>query len=138
MLPASRRILSLSLAHKRWAQGEAGKAVLDGEAVTARAVRGRAEKPGITHALPERAHALPAQPRADPLRALYQGWMRRLARTIKLAERHRTLCAMADTPRNAPPPDDTLCATAAQLEAQIAALRAAAAKETQTAPPGAI
>lgn len=62
--------LLLSVAHKRWAQGEAGKTVLDGDPVTVGAPQAGAPHGNeFTAAL-----ALGRQPRASLL-ALYQGWL---------------------------------------------------------------
>ncbi len=63
--------VTVSLAHKRWSQGEAGATVLDGDAVAA-----TFSPEGTDPFAPEFAEALAItnQPRAD-LRALYQGWM---------------------------------------------------------------
>jgi hypothetical protein len=60
--------LSLSLAHKRWSQNEAGKTVLDGEALCANLTGTPSESEFLA------ALALSAQPRND-LKALYQGWL---------------------------------------------------------------
>ena len=63
---------TVSLAHKRWSQGEAGKTVLDGEVVAADPVAGRAPTPA---SLPSSTRSpSTSQPRGD-LCALYQGWM---------------------------------------------------------------
>lgn len=63
--------VAVSLAHKRWSQGEAGKTVLDGEVVSVTWDRGALE-PDDQRILS--AMALGRQPRTD-LRALYEGWM---------------------------------------------------------------
>lgn len=63
--------LTLSLAHKRWAQNEAGKTVLDGE------IRDVALNPGNNVELVQQfIQSLPLgkQPQSS-LHALYQGWM---------------------------------------------------------------
>ena len=62
---------SLSLAHKRWSQGEGGKTVLDGDmtvAIFSDVGATRMERDFLA------AMALAGQPRAD-MRALYQSWM---------------------------------------------------------------
>lgn len=64
--------LMLSLAHKRWSQGEAGKVVLDGEPIDVE-MDGLAE-PVLQPFLSDLA--LAQQPRAT-LYALYQGWLAR-------------------------------------------------------------
>ena len=61
----------LSLAHKRWSQGEAGKTVLDGDVVTADMGSGCAGR--ITTAFCE-SLAITRQPRAC-LHTLYQAWI---------------------------------------------------------------
>ena len=63
--------ISLSLAHKRWAQNEAGKTVLDGEVLEA-----NLHSPGRPDLIQQFVDALPLekQPRLS-LHALYQGWM---------------------------------------------------------------
>mgnify|MGYP000635638915 CR=1 FL=1 len=69
LLLAAPQGLFLSLAHKRWAQNEAGKVVLDGEPATVDlALDLTAEHPFM------QALALARQPQANLL-ALYQGWM---------------------------------------------------------------
>jgi hypothetical protein len=68
LVASQERTLSLSLAHKRWSQNEAGKTVLDGDALCAN-LTGTPAEPDFFFAL-----ALPAQPRND-LKALYQGWL---------------------------------------------------------------
>ncbi len=62
---------SISLAHKRWAQNEAGKTVLDGDLVEA-----NLHSPGRSDLVQQfvDALALDKQPRLS-LNALYQGWM---------------------------------------------------------------
>ena len=61
--------VAMSLAHKRWAQNEAGKMVLDGEIMQAQLADA---KPDIASAF-LRALALAAQPRTSML-SLYRGW----------------------------------------------------------------
>lgn len=63
--------VSISLAHKRWAQNEAGKTVLDGEVLEA-----TLHSPGRPDLIQQFVDALPLemQPRSS-LHALYQGWM---------------------------------------------------------------
>ena len=62
---------AISLAHKRWSQGEAGKTVIDGGVVSARLEEGCAKK--LTDAFYS-ALAMNRQP-SSTLYALYQGWM---------------------------------------------------------------
>jgi hypothetical protein len=65
------RRVGLSVAHKRWSQGEAGKTVLDGEVVAVEwdAARDAVRWPAVVEAL-----ALGRQPRTT-MYAVYQGWM---------------------------------------------------------------
>jgi len=117
--------VSLSLAHKRVSQGEADKTVLDGEVA---ALDG--PKAGEAHAAPFRA-ALPlARQPQDSLRALYQGWMDTL---WALAAARRTGAFVV------PPEEERRAARrealreCERLEAEMARLEAAAAKEKQMA-----
>ncbi len=61
----------LSLAHKRWSQGESGRTVLDGDVVTVELGNGT---PVEAETAFRDALALTRKPRAS-LHALYQGWM---------------------------------------------------------------
>ena len=63
--------VELSLAHKRWSQGETGKTVLDGDVVAAGFSNGHAD--GITTAFFD-SLAITRQPHGS-LFALYQGWI---------------------------------------------------------------
>lgn len=117
--------VNLSLAHKRWSQGEAEKTVLEGELVAADWPSERdPNRPALAAAL-----ALGRQPQAS-LRALYQGWIdvlfaleasRRTGRfeIPELAERR---ASRRDALREC-----------ARLEAEMVRLRSAAAKERQMA-----
>lgn len=125
LLTTSAENITLSLAHKRWSQGEAGKTVLESDPVSV-------TLPGQTAALDMQflqALALARQPRAS-MQTLYQGWIdtchARLAAQVtgtftpadsaeRAAERRQALQACAD------------------LEAQIERLRHAAVKEKQLA-----
>lgn len=114
----------LSLAHKRWSQGEAGKTVLEGEPVTVDAPHaGDPHEPQFVAAL-----GLGRQAEVSLL-TLYQGWIdallaleaaRRTGRfeILHVAER---LTARREALREC-----------ARLEAETARLRTAAAKEKQT------
>lgn len=113
----------LSLAHKRWSQGEAGKTVLDGDVVAADPAEVAAPiRTAFLAALP-----LGRQPRGT-LYALYQGWMDTLL-ALQAARRTNTFAI----------PDSADCRAARRealsecerLEAEIARLHAAAAKEKQ-------
>lgn len=63
--------VSISLAHKRWAQNEAGKTVLDGDILEANLHA--PERPDLVQLFVD-ALPLEKQPRSS-LHALYQGWM---------------------------------------------------------------
>lgn len=118
--------LSLSLAHKRWSQGEAGKTVLDGEVIAAEWDGGLGAD--VLHAFRD-ALALGHQPRTT-LYALYQGWIDTLL-TLRAAR----MTGAFTTPTSAEHAVARREALqeCARLEAQIAARRAAAMKETQIA-----
>jgi hypothetical protein len=70
LLAESAAVANISTVHKRWAQNEAGKTVLDGDLVAAEWEDGRSS--GYWAAFRE-ALALGRQPRST-LHALYQGW----------------------------------------------------------------
>jgi len=115
-------VLTLSVAHVRWSQGQAGQTVLEGSVVMAEL---EPEAPNATAFLS--SLQLPQQPRQS-LHALYQGWMERFeahaaaqvtgifqpAMDPAAAERRRA--ALTDHQR---------------LTREIAALRASASRETQ-------
>ena len=116
----------LSAAHKRWSQGEAGKTVLEGDIVATQwdAVRDADRWPAFRDAL-----ALGNQPRTT-LHALYQGWID----TLLALHAARTTGAFA-VARNAEHAAARRKALqeCARLDAEIARLRAAAAREKQMA-----
>jgi hypothetical protein len=126
LLAESASALSLSAAHKRWAQNEAAKTVLDGDPVAAEWEAGPA--PGYWTAFRD-ALALGRQPRAT-LHALYQGWADALLafRAAQVTGRYRP----ADSPEQAATRHEAL-KECARLDAEIAGLRAAATKERQIA-----
>ena len=116
----------LSAAHKRWSQGETGKTVLEGEVVAVAwdAAHDAEHWPAFRDAL-----ALGKQPRAT-LHALYQGW---IATLLALqAARVTGAFAVAANAEHAALRRDAL-QECARLDAQIARLHAAAAKEKQMA-----
>ncbi|HEY9100220.1 MAG TPA: DUF4391 domain-containing protein [Thiobacillus sp.] len=127
LLLRSEQCLALSLAHKRWAQNEAGKVVLDGDLVAA--------------SLPEDAPSLDAlnafvqvialtrQPRSS-LFTLYQGWMDALQ--ALLAAKMTGAFKTADSPQQAAARRHAL-QECTRLEAEAARLRAQATKEKQLA-----
>lgn len=114
----------VSLAHKRWAQNEGGKTVLDGDPVSA-ALGADKNTPYATNFL--HALALGQQPRAD-LRILYQGWMDTVL-ALLAAERTGRF-ALAPSADRASTRRDAL-QVCDRLEAEAAKLRVAAAKERQ-------
>lgn len=116
----------VSVAHKRWSQGEAGKTVLDGEVV---AVEWDAERDGERWPAFRDALALGRHPRAT-LYALYQGWMDTLL-ALQAARVTRSF-AVAGNAEHAEVRRDAL-QECARLDAEIARLRNAAAKEKQMA-----
>lgn len=114
--------LSVSMAHKRWAQNEAGKVVLDGDVVTVTL----ADDVDTSHPFGQ-AVALRSQPQAS-LMALYQGWMECLQ--ALQAARHTGVFKVADTPENAHARRLAL-QECERLGAEAARLRTQAAKEKQ-------
>lgn len=115
--------VNLSLAHKRWSQGETGKTVLEAEPVAVDLPRhGEPHGPEFAAAL-----GLGRQPQTSLL-ALYQGWVDVL-HALEAARRTGRFEI----------PDDAECRMArrealrdcAGLEAQMTRLRAAAAREKQ-------
>ncbi|MBZ5497782.1 MAG: DUF4391 domain-containing protein [Acidobacteriia bacterium] len=118
--------LAISLAHKRWSHGETGATVLDGDAVAADL--GTGQDGGFGQAFVD-ALPIARQPRAN-LFALYQGWMDTIL--ALLAARVTGTFATAGSPEHAAARRSALV-DCARLDAQIAGLRAAAAKETQLA-----
>ena len=130
--PPPPRQLALSLAHKRAAQNETGKVVLDGELVRSE-LSGPDTGPGsrtasVVGSLLE-AMALDRQPHQD-LMALYQGWMDCL--TAAAAARLTGSFRLPSGPTAAAAQRDALRACQ-QLEQEAARLRSLAAKERQIA-----
>jgi hypothetical protein len=124
LLLAAPQDLFLSLAHKRWAQNETGKVVLDGELNTVDLPLDLTAEHPFMQAL-----ALSRQPQASLL-ALYQGWMDCLA-AWQAAQYTGTFTATA-TPAQAAARREALH-TCRRLELESARLRALAAKEKQMA-----
>jgi len=116
----------LSVAHKRWSQGEAGKTVVDGDIVAADwdELRDGARWPAFRDAL-----ALGQQPHSS-LHALYQGWMDTLI-ALQAARATGAFSVAGDAAvaagRRAALQECT------RLDAEITRLRAAASKEKQLA-----
>jgi Domain of unknown function (DUF4391) len=116
----------LSAVHKRWSQGEAGKTVLEGDVV---AVELDAERNDESWLAFRDALALSRQPRTT-LHALYQGWIDRLLALN--ASRVTGAFAVSGNAQHAAARRDAL-QECARLDAEIARLRSAAAKEKQMA-----
>lgn len=118
--------LSLSLAHKRWAQNEAGKVVLDGAAVEVHLTKSQDAQPmqGFLTAL-----ALANQPRAHLL-ALYQGWMDTLI-AYQVAGKTGQF-VLADSPEQTAARRQAL-RDSQELEVKIVSLRTQANREKQLA-----
>lgn len=115
-----------SAAHKRWAQNEAEKTVLDGDVVAAEWENG-SEAAHLAEFL--ETLALARQSHAN-LRALYQGWMDTLIafKAARLTGRFKP----AVDPEKAAARQEAL-RECARLDAEMARLRAAAGKEKQMA-----
>lgn len=117
--------LLLSVAHKRWSQGEAGKTVLDGEPVTVGAPHTGAQHGRDFMA----ALALGRQPQSSLL-ALYQGLLDTLL-ALEAAQLSGVFSILpTDEARQA---RRESLRDAARLDAEIGRLRAAAAREKQMA-----
>jgi hypothetical protein len=120
--------LTLSLAHKRPAQNEAGKVVLDGELVRSELLGPDAGNASVAGPLLE-AMPLDRQPHQD-LMALYQGWMDCL--TAAEAARLTGHFRLPNDPTAAAAQRQALRACQ-RLEQEAARLRSQAAKERQIA-----
>lgn len=116
--------LFLSLAHKRWAQNEAGKVVLDGEPATVDLAPELSTEHPFVQAL-----ALTRQPQTSLL-ALYQGWMDCL--TALQAAKVTGTFTTTSTPAQAAARREALRACQ-RLEMESTRLLALAAKEKQMA-----
>lgn len=116
--------VQLSLSHKRWAQNEAGKTVLDGEITTATVPA----SPQITTAFLD-AVSLERQPRSD-MSVFYQGWIDTLL--ALQAAQHTGGFRTANSPLDATARRQALQACI-ELQGQIATLRAQAQKAQQIA-----
>jgi hypothetical protein len=136
--------LTLSLAHKRWAQNEAAKVVLDGSpisitlSVTVSASRSEVNAADASHPDPAAAQAESAfiqslsvtrQPQAT-LHALYQGWV--YCVQALLAARLTGSYQTPATPEQAAARRQAL-ADCERLEAEVSRLRAQALREKQLA-----
>nr|WP_258189947.1 DUF4391 domain-containing protein [Stutzerimonas stutzeri] len=116
--------VQLSVSHKRWAQNEAGKTVLDGEITTTTVPA----SPQITRAFLD-AISLERQPRSD-LSVLYQGWIDTLL--ALQAAQHTGSFRTANSTLDATARRQALQACI-ELQGQIATLRAQAQKAQQIA-----
>ncbi len=124
LLLAAPKGLLLSLAHKRWAQNEVGKVVLDGEPATVDLAPDLSAEHPFVQAL-----ALTSQPQASLL-ALYQGWVDCL--TAWQAAKVTGTFTTTSTPAQAAARREAL-RTCQRLELESSRLRALAAKEKQMA-----
>lgn len=127
LLLNSEQTMMLSLAHKRWAQNEAGKVVLDGDMVEV-ALPGAAPASAIETAFMQ-AMVLARQPQTT-LYALYQGWMDSLE--ALLAARLTGSFKDVENPEQAAARRQGL-QDCKRLELEAVSLRAKAAKEKQLA-----
>ena len=114
----------LTAGHKRAAQNEAGKIVLDGELIAADTTDGADAVAPFQQAL-----AMSRQSQGNLL-ALYQGWMDCL--TAWQAAQYTGAFSLKETPEQAAAQREALQACQ-RLEAEVARLRALAAKERQMA-----
>lgn len=126
--PKPQAQLALSLTHKRAAQNDTGKVVLDGELVRLEMLGLDSVAASLVDPLLE-ALALDRQPHQD-LMALYQGWMDCL--TAAEAARITGRFELATDPSNAAAKREAL-RTCHQLELEVERLRKQAAKERQIA-----
>lgn len=127
LLLSTNQQLTLSLAHIRWAQNEAGKVVLDGEPVQV-ALNTQAAAPEIGSAFLN-ALSITRQPRVN-LRVLYQGWFDTLIAYQAAQLTGRFAQSETDEQAAARRTSLHLCR---EIELQIATLRTAATKEKQIA-----
>lgn len=127
LLLHSEQRLMLSLAHKRWAQSEAGKVVLDGGMVSMSLPEDAPSLDALNAFV--QAIALTRQPRST-LFALYQGWMD--SAQALLAAKLTGTFKTADSAEHAAARRHAL-QECARLEAEAACLRTQAGKEKQLA-----
>lgn len=124
LLLATPQGLFLSMAHKRWAQNEVGKVVLDGDVTTVEAFADVTATPIFLQCL-----ALSRQPQAT-LMALYQGWWDCL--TALQAARYTGTFKVTDSPAEAAVRRSALH-ECQRLEREAVRLRVQAGKEKQMA-----
>lgn len=117
---------AISLAHKRWSQGEAGKTVIEGDVASVLLGDGCPRK--LTSAFRE-ALAMNSQP-ASTLYALYQGWIDTVQalRAAKVTGHFLLPASAMEAKDRAEALEEYL-----RLESGIDELRASASKETQIA-----
>lgn len=116
--------LQLSVSHKRWAQNEAGKTVLDGEITTVTVP----SSPQIAAAFRD-AICLERQPRSE-LSVFYQGWVDSLL--ALQAAQHTGSFRIANSPHDATARRQALQACI-ELQAEITMVRAQAQRAQQIA-----
>lgn len=113
---------TLSLAHKRWSQSEAGTIILDGEVAMADLTDSSAAETDFLASL-----AITTLPRLH-LHALYQGWLDRIT---ALATAHLTGRFVLAEGQAISAARRAVLAEHAQVQREIATLRAQAVKEKQ-------
>lgn len=118
--------ISISLAHKRWAQNEAGKTVLDGDILEANLYS--PERTDLVQLFVD-ALALKKQPRSS-LHALYQGWMDTV---IALQAAFVTGVFSVSSSREQAAERHQALQESKRLQAELGRLRNLAAKERQVA-----
>jgi len=126
--------LTLSLAHKRWAQNEADKVVLDGDLVSSSLFQAADGTPGADAKAAsdiewDFMQSLARQPQAS-LHALYQGWIECVQALH--AARRTGIYQTVVTPEQAAARRQALI-DCQRLEGEISRLRAEATKEKQLA-----
>lgn len=124
LVAAQGQSVSVSLAHKRWSQGEAGKVVIED---VRRSAPFRPEVPTPQESAFIASVALSGLPSRD-LFALYQGWIDRVA-AFEAAGITGTFAAPESSPRAAALREGL--DAHAKLQRDIASLRSQAAKEKQ-------
>lgn len=124
LLSVQSKTPGISLAHKRWSQGEAAKTVIDGDVTKVEWADGRDDKHAHEFI---KALALTHQPKGS-LWALYQGWVDSLV-ALEAARRTGTFREIA-SPEAADARRQAL-QECSRLEAEVVRLRVAAGQEKQ-------
>lgn len=129
LLLKSQQGLMLSVAHKRWAQNESDKVILDGDVVAVTLLDDASPRAAAVETEFLLALALCCQPQAT-LHALYQGWMD----TVQALQAAQLTGGfkLADNPEQAARRRHAL-QDCRRLELEAVSLRARAAKEKQLA-----